>query len=66
MSTFEIMSDLTFITDDINCTGNELSIADCQRSSAISCRGMGQDAGVICGTTPGMMSVFLISHFCEP
>ena len=64
MSTFGITSDSKFITDNVNCTGNELSIADCQRSSAIDCRdGAGLEAGVICGTTPGTCTIIMVFSY---
>ena len=43
-----------FVLDDVNCTGNESTIFDCQHSSTSNCKVSNkEEAGAICGITPG-------------
>lgn len=56
MSIFGMTIGGNFILDDVNCTGNESNIFDCQFpvGSAPNCRVFdSEEAGVICGVTPG-------------
>ena len=48
-----------FVLDDVNCTGNEYNIFDCQypASSRPNCQVVrNEEAGVICGITSGICS----------
>ena len=43
-----------FVLDDVNCTGNESSIFDCQHSSMSDCQVSNkEEAGVLCGVSRG-------------
>ena len=45
---------VNFALDEVNCTGNESNIFDCQYPLRAECGGVSdQGAGVICGVTPG-------------
>ena len=52
MSTFSA-SVGTFILDDVNCTGNESNIFDCQHPKSTHCRLGEEEAGALCGVTAG-------------
>ena len=52
MSTFG-GSNSDFFLDDVNCAGNESNILDCQHPPSTYCRTGSEEAGVICGVTPG-------------
>jgi hypothetical protein len=50
-----------FVLDDVNCTGNESNIFDCQypTGSTPNCKVTNdEEAGVICGVTPGIYQYF--------
>ena len=42
-----------FFLDDVNCTGNESNIFDCQHPLSTDCKTGSEEAGVICGVTQG-------------
>ena len=42
-----------FFLDDVNCTGNESNIFDCQYPLSTNCITGLEEAGVICRVTPG-------------
>ena len=57
MSTFGRTIGGHFVVDNVNCTGNESNIFDCQypTGSTPDCRvSNNEEAGVICGVTPGI------------
>ena len=57
-STFGITIRGHFVLDDVNCTGNESNIFDCQypTGSTPDCKVSNrEEAGVICGVTPGSL-----------
>ena len=48
---------LIFFLDDVNCTGNESSIFDCQYPPSTDCQVFRrEEAGAICGVTPGKVA----------
>ena len=57
-STFGRTSEGHFVLNDVNCTGNESSIFDCQYPKNLSpdaCKVVrDEEAGVICGVSPGI------------
>ena len=56
-STFGMTIGGHFVLDDVNCTGNESSIFNCQypRDSSPDCKVVNnEEAGVICGALPGI------------
>ena len=53
MSTFGTIVGGFYFLDDVNCTGNESNIFDCQYPPRTNCRVGKEEAGVICGVTPG-------------
>ena len=53
MSTFGTTAGGFYFLDDVNCTGNESNIFDCQHPPRTDCRVGKEEAGVICGVTPG-------------
>ena len=61
MSTFSDSAlDGFYVLTDVNCTGNESNIFDCHQlqSTNIFCRIGREEAGVICGVNPGLVSLF--------
>ena len=61
-STFGMTLGGHFVLSDVNCTGNESNIFDCQypMNSRINCRVvMREEAGVICGVTKGIYTLSL-------
>ena len=63
MSIFGLTIGRHFILDDVNCTGNESNIFDCQylTGSIPNCRVSNrEEAGVICGVTPGPVRLLSI------
>ena len=55
-SKFGTIDDGHFVLDDVNCTGNESNIFDCQYPPSSKCIVGKEEAGVICGVTPGNSS----------
>ena len=56
-SIFGMTTGLVFFLDDVNCTGNESSIFDCQHPPSTDCQVFRrEEAGVICGVTPGKVT----------
>ena len=56
MSIFGMTIGGHFVLDDVNCTGNESNIFDCHypTGSTPNCKVSNrEEAGVICGVTPG-------------
>ena len=43
-----------YVLGDVNCTGNESNIFDCQHSQSVSCTGGLEEAGVLCGVSKGL------------
>ena len=52
-SNFGTTVDGHFVLDDVNCTGNESNVFDCQYPPSTKCDIGREEAGVICGVTPG-------------
>ena len=48
-----------YVLEKINCTGNESNIFDCPHPLGTRCGGVSEEAGVICGVTPGEYIVTL-------
>ena len=64
-STFGITIGRRFVLNDVNCTGNESNIFDCQypTGSIPNCRvSSREEAGVICGVTPGPVGIAIVSN----
>ena len=62
MSTLGMAVDGFYVLDDVNCTGNESNIFDCPHPSSTNCRVGREEAGVICGVTPGKLLCFLLPN----
>ena len=56
MSTFG-MGIGTYILDDVNCTGNESNVFDCQYPKSTHCEVGREEAGVLCGIIAGKASL---------
>ena len=61
LSKFGTIVDGHFVLDDVNCTGNESNIFDCQYPPSIDCAVGIEEAGVICGATPGKSSYYIMA-----
>ena len=62
-STFGMTIGGHFVLDDVNCTGNESNIFDCQypTNKTANCQVAWRDeAGVLCGVTPGKILLSLL------
>ena len=63
-SIFGMTIGVHFVLDDVNCTGNESNIFDCQYpvSSRPNCMvARNEEAGVICGVSQGTFFLSMIS-----